>query len=83
MFSSLSDSTFIEAKDSTGKIKFYPKTKKFEAEIKPPDLLLEYPDTVFQTKKIIQETTWLEKLGYMFLGLIVAAGILFVVKKFI
>ena len=84
-FKALSDSTFIQGKDSTGKVnvKFYPHRMKFETDIKPPDVSIGFPDTIYQTKTIIQETTWLEKLGWMFLGLIASAAIFFFIKKFI
>jgi hypothetical protein len=59
------------------------KRNELDVKVKPDTLLVTVNDTVKITKTILNETSWLEKLGFMFLGFVVIAGAWFVIKKFI
>lgn len=59
------------------------KRNELDVKVKPETLLVTVNDTVKITKTILNETSWLEKLGFMFLGFVVIAGAWFVIKKFI
>lgn len=73
----------IVERDTIYQAKYYPEYKTLTVKGKTDTIRITVQDTIKQTITKIEETSWLEKMGYMFLGLIVAAGILFVVKKFI
>jgi len=67
--------------DTVVDIRYFPKEKVITAKIKPDTVHIVIPDTVKQKIEVIQETSFLEKLGYMFLGVVVLTGIFFLIKK--
>ncbi len=73
----------IVEQDTVYQAKYYPAYKTLTVKGKPDTIKITLQDTVKQTIVKVEETSWLEKMGFMFLGLLVAAGVLFVVKKFI
>lgn len=67
--------------DTVIDIRYYPQTKIADVKVKPDTVYYTDIDTVETTVNVIQETSWLEKMGYMFLGfLVVSIGYSFIKK---
>jgi len=95
LFFSMPDSASIEGSKTVGKnkikVRFKPgertdfNNKAFEIEVSHGSVDTIIKDTV-RNKKIIEtpepKSTWVEKLGYMFLGFLIVAVIMFLIKRF-
>ncbi len=72
-----------DGKDTIISVKFYPNKKKFEIAVNPDSIIIRDTTVIYkEADVIVQETTFIEKLGWMLAGFIFVCLIWFIVKKF-
>lgn len=67
--------------DTVIKIKYYPVRKVFDISVKPESLSYHRIDTVKTTIVEVQKTPLLSKLGLVLIGMLIAGGFAFAVKR--
>ena len=73
--------THTSIPDTVMKIRYYPKLQIMEAEMKFDTIFVTDIDTVQVKNVIVEETSFMEKLGYGFIGAILIAVLLYFLKR--